>query len=172
MEKKKKITPYQLCLVAMAVGINVAGGQLALMLRLPIYLDSVGTIFIGAFLGPWFGILPNPVFRPGRDGHRLYDRACVEKMAAKKGAFLFKRQALAFCSGSSYSRHVHKLRDLCRSVWRDHVIGLHDPGAASGQDPSGHDGQYFCDTDSYRLWGQGDKHGFGGICFTDTALCP
>ncbi len=59
MEKKKKITPYQLCLVAMAVGINVAGGQLALMLRLPIYLDSVGTIFIGAFLGPWFGILPN-----------------------------------------------------------------------------------------------------------------
>lgn len=57
--KKRKITPIQLCLTAMAVGINVAGGQLALMLRLPIYLDSVGTVFTGALLGPWFGMLPN-----------------------------------------------------------------------------------------------------------------
>ena len=37
---------------AMAAGLNVAGGQLALMLRLPVYLDSIGTIFTGAFLGP------------------------------------------------------------------------------------------------------------------------
>ena len=59
MMKQKKITPFQICLVAMAVGINVAGGQLALMLRLPIYLDSIGTIFTGALLGPWFGMLPN-----------------------------------------------------------------------------------------------------------------
>lgn len=56
---RKKITPYRLCLVAMAAGINVAGGQLALTLRLPIYLDSVGTILVGALLGPWFGMLPN-----------------------------------------------------------------------------------------------------------------
>jgi len=57
--KHKKITPFQLCLVAMAAGINVAGGQLALALKLPIYLDSIGTIFTGALLGPWFGMLPN-----------------------------------------------------------------------------------------------------------------
>ena len=57
--KPIKVTPVQLCLVAMAVGINVAGGQLALALRLPVYLDSIGTIFTGALLGPWFGMLPN-----------------------------------------------------------------------------------------------------------------
>ena len=27
--KKKKLTSFQLCLVAMAVGVNVAGGELA-----------------------------------------------------------------------------------------------------------------------------------------------
>ncbi len=57
--KKNRITSFQLCLVAMAVGINVAGSQLALVLRLPIYLDSIGTIFAGAVLGPWLGLLPN-----------------------------------------------------------------------------------------------------------------
>lgn len=57
--KKKKLTSFQLCLVAMAVGINVAGGQLALLLKLPIYLDSVGTILTGALLGPWLGMVPN-----------------------------------------------------------------------------------------------------------------
>ncbi|MCI8607069.1 MAG: ECF transporter S component [Hungatella sp.] len=56
---RKKITVFQLCVVAMAVGINMVGGQLALLLRLPIYLDSIGTILTGALLGPWFGMLPN-----------------------------------------------------------------------------------------------------------------
>ena len=42
-----------------AVVINIVGGQIALMLRLPVYLDSIGTILTGAVLGPWFGMLPN-----------------------------------------------------------------------------------------------------------------
>lgn len=54
-----RINTYQICLVAMAVVINIVGGQIALMLRLPIYLDSIGTILTGAVLGPWFGMLPN-----------------------------------------------------------------------------------------------------------------
>lgn len=58
---KRKITVYQICCVAFAAVLNLAGGQLALMLRLPIYLDSIGTIFTGALLGPWFGMLPNLV---------------------------------------------------------------------------------------------------------------
>lgn len=55
----RKMTALQLCLVAMAVCINVAGGQLALTLRLPIYLDSIGTILTGVLMGPVFGMLPN-----------------------------------------------------------------------------------------------------------------
>lgn len=57
----KKMTTLRLCMIAMAVCINVAGGQLALMLRLPIYLDSIGTILIGAWMGPFYGMLPNMI---------------------------------------------------------------------------------------------------------------
>lgn len=59
MKKTGRINTYQICLVAMAVVINIVGGQIALMLRLPVYLDSIGTILTGAALGPWFGMLPN-----------------------------------------------------------------------------------------------------------------
>lgn len=45
--------------MALAVGVNIVGGQIALFLKLPVYLDSIGTIFAGAVLGPWFGMIPN-----------------------------------------------------------------------------------------------------------------
>lgn len=61
MKTKRTVTSYQICIAAFAAAVNVAGGQLALALRLPVYLDSVGTIFVGALLGPWFGLLPNAV---------------------------------------------------------------------------------------------------------------
>ena len=35
------------------------GGQIALFLKLPIYLDSIGTVFVAAVLGPFYGMLPN-----------------------------------------------------------------------------------------------------------------
>ena len=56
---KKKINILNICMVAMAVGINVVGGQIALALHLPVYLDSIGTVLIGALLGPFYGMLPN-----------------------------------------------------------------------------------------------------------------
>lgn len=56
---KNRVTALQICLIAMAVCMNVAGGQLALMLRLPVYLDSIGTILTGAFMGPVYGMIPN-----------------------------------------------------------------------------------------------------------------
>lgn len=59
MNRTRNMTTLQLCMLAMAVCINVAGGQLALMLRLPIYLDSIGTILTGLWMGPLCGMLPN-----------------------------------------------------------------------------------------------------------------
>ena len=59
MKESRKINVYQICLVAMAVAVNIAGGQISLFLHLPIYLDSIGTILIGALLGPWLGMVPN-----------------------------------------------------------------------------------------------------------------
>ena len=60
---ENKINVYQNCLVALAVGINIVGGQIALFMKLPVYLDSIGTILTGAVLGPWFGMLPNLISR-------------------------------------------------------------------------------------------------------------
>ena len=86
---KRKINTWQICLVALAVGINIVGGQIALFLKLPVYLDSIGTILTGALAGPWLGMIPNlikryfhgddcgylfSVFRPGGDDHRICQR--------------------------------------------------------------------------------------------------
>lgn len=53
-----KFTTAKIAMVAMAICINYIGGQLAFALHLPIYLDSIGTILIGAMFGPAFGVLP------------------------------------------------------------------------------------------------------------------
>ena len=53
-----KFTTAKIAMIAMAICINDIGGQLALALHLPIYLDSIGTILIGAMFGPAFGVLP------------------------------------------------------------------------------------------------------------------
>lgn len=47
----KKITPRIITIIAFSVALNYLGSTVALLLRLPIYLDSVGTIFTGALLG-------------------------------------------------------------------------------------------------------------------------
>ena len=56
---KKGITVYQLCVIALAAVMNIVGGQIALVLKLPIYLDCIGTIMTGALLGPVAGLFPN-----------------------------------------------------------------------------------------------------------------
>lgn len=56
---KRQISPFKICLLALAVCINLVGGQLALTFRLPIYLDSIGTMLVGALCGPVYGMLPN-----------------------------------------------------------------------------------------------------------------
>ena len=53
---RRKLGTYQICLIALAIVMNVIGGQIALALRLPIYLDSIGTIMIGAMLGFMSGL--------------------------------------------------------------------------------------------------------------------
>ncbi len=43
--------------IAMAVAINMIGSKLALLLSLPIFLDSIGTILAGVVLGPMGGMI-------------------------------------------------------------------------------------------------------------------
>jgi energy-coupling factor transport system substrate-specific component len=44
-------------LIPVAIAINVVMGQIVLVLKLPVYLDSIGTMLVGALCGPWAGAL-------------------------------------------------------------------------------------------------------------------
>ena len=44
-------------LIPVAIAINIAIGQIVLLLKLPVYLDSIGTVLVGAVCGPWAGAL-------------------------------------------------------------------------------------------------------------------
>lgn len=54
-----KIRPIHICMIALAIGINLVGSNLALVLRLPIYLDSIGTFLIASLYGPIYGMMPS-----------------------------------------------------------------------------------------------------------------
>lgn len=43
-------------LIPVAVAINFTGFGIAKVLQLPIFLDSIGTVFISLIAGPWIGI--------------------------------------------------------------------------------------------------------------------
>src|ERR1051325_5973581 len=42
-------------LIPVAIAINVAIGQIVVLLKLPVYLDSIGTVLVAAVCGPWAG---------------------------------------------------------------------------------------------------------------------
>jgi len=65
-----------LVLIPIAVGINLVGGTLASTLKLPLFLDMIGTIVSAALAGPWvaalvgfltnvfLALVANPVYLP------------------------------------------------------------------------------------------------------------
>lgn len=54
----RKLTVFQICILGFATALNVVGANIALVLRLPIYLDSLGTVLAAMLLGPVYGTLP------------------------------------------------------------------------------------------------------------------
>jgi energy-coupling factor transport system substrate-specific component len=44
-------------LIPVAIAINLTIGQIVLLLKLPVYLDSIGTVLVGVICGPWAGAL-------------------------------------------------------------------------------------------------------------------
>ena len=58
---KIKLTTTAVCFQALAAALNLVGGFIALSLRLPIYLDSIGTMLAAALLGPLCGMIPGLV---------------------------------------------------------------------------------------------------------------
>lgn len=58
-QKKRSIkddfSMLAILVIPVAVAVNFVGGQLASMLKLPMYLDTIGTIFASMLCGPWVG---------------------------------------------------------------------------------------------------------------------
>jgi len=86
MSKKKKMSfgeslkaqfsTKSLVLIPIAVGINLIGGTLCSTLKLPLFLDMIGTIVVACLSGPWvaalcglltnvfLALVANPVYLP------------------------------------------------------------------------------------------------------------
>lgn len=57
----RKIKPRTLTLMALCIALNMVGANIALMLKLPLYLDSMGTVLAAAVFGPVGGLLTGGV---------------------------------------------------------------------------------------------------------------
>lgn len=65
-QQKKNVWAFQfttltLVLIPVAVGINYVGKLLATALKLPLWLDSIGTVLAGMLAGPWIGAISGAV---------------------------------------------------------------------------------------------------------------
>ena len=54
MKKMEKLTIF---LIPIGVALNFIGAQIAMLLKLPVYLDAIGTIVVGALCGGWPGAI-------------------------------------------------------------------------------------------------------------------
>lgn len=54
---KKDFNTISLVMMPVAIAINIAMGQIIYTLKVPLYLDQIGTVFVGAVAGPWVGAL-------------------------------------------------------------------------------------------------------------------
>lgn len=57
VNEKQRMDIRTITLVGFGIALNVVGALVALNLRLPIYMDSIGTILVACLLGPKYGIL-------------------------------------------------------------------------------------------------------------------
>ncbi len=54
---RRDFSTVTLVLIPVAIAINVVIGQIVVLLRLPVYLDSIGTVLVAILAGPWAGAL-------------------------------------------------------------------------------------------------------------------
>ena len=58
MRFPKRLTVMQMCFLALAGVLNIAGANIALLLRIPLYLDTLGTFLSAMLFGPFYGMVP------------------------------------------------------------------------------------------------------------------
>ena len=154
--KTEKISVQKICMIAFAICINFVGGQIALFLKLPIYLDSIGTVFVAAVLGPFYGMLPNllsgllmgylfPVLCSSRNSSWFCDRSCVQKIPAEKVA------DISGCSCDHTSIYYNQFLYYGIFIWRNHFFRIHCSCTASGKNTSWNGRKLFCSSVYHRL---------------------
>jgi len=57
LQMKRSFNTLTLALIPVAIAINIAIGQIIVLLKLPIYLDSIGTVLVGMLAGPLAGLI-------------------------------------------------------------------------------------------------------------------
>ena len=55
--RKRLPLTYVVAVVPVAAALNIVGGQINTVLRLPTFLDMIGTMVAAVILGPWWGAL-------------------------------------------------------------------------------------------------------------------
>ncbi len=72
---KRDFTTMTLVLMPVAIAINIVIGQIVAVLKLPVFLDSIGTVLVAIVAGPWAGaatgILSNVIWGLAVDPNAL-----------------------------------------------------------------------------------------------------
>ena len=99
MEKKKysikeDFSMLALLIIPVGVAVNFVGGQLASILKLPMYLDTIGTIFAAMLCGPWVGAVTGGLtnFVPGIANPVNFAFIPVNVIAGLVTGFLARKQ--------------------------------------------------------------------------------
>ena len=145
--KTEKISVQKICMIAFAICINFVGGQIALFLKLPIYLDSIGTVFVAA-QRPADGNDCRylfPVLCTGRNSSWFCDRSCVQKIPAEKVA------DISGCSCDHTSIYHNQFLYYGVFIWRNHFFRIHRSCTASGKNTSWNGRKLFCSSVYHRL---------------------
>ena len=144
-----RVSTYKICIVAIC--INLVGGQIALFLKLPIYLDSIGTVFIASTLGPIYGMLPNVI-------SGLFMGMTVDVYSlyyAPVGIIL------GLVTGLVYQKYKPKkwwifvaalVITLPSTIVSSCITAFYGSGAASCQNPDGNGRSMLCGSVLYRLY--------------------
>ena len=145
--KTEKISVQKICMIAFAICINFVGGQIALFLKLPIYLDSIGTVFVAAVLGPFYGMLPNLLsgllMGMTVDIYSLY-YAPVGILLGFVTGLAEKVADISGCSCDHTSIYYNQFLYYGIFIWRNHFFRIHCSCTASGKNTSWNGRKLFC----------------------------
>ena len=152
--KRRKQIPltYVVALVPVAAALNIVGGYINTALKLPIFLDMIGTAVVAIVLGPWWGALVGAVTNIVNSfisGPISLPFAACNVIGALVWGYAHQwgwmKKNLEFLPGQcccSFLCFPHRSSDLCfRLRWRNRTLRRYDdrsiPGYGSEPDRFG-----------------------------------